>query len=161
VLDLTAEAGVAEPLVAAGVLDRHPAAAPATQDQASQQGGASPDRPARAGERPIIGDPPLIGLIALPGDVGGGGGRQPGPTPLGRYRVAPGSGSVRALPAGIDRATAVAVGPGIDRVVQHVQEGRPTGSTPLQPPPVRPAVRPDPQADLVPRQVLQELVDGA
>jgi hypothetical protein len=62
-------ARVAEDLGSAGVVDDHPLATPAAHYQSGQQRWDLPRSPLRFGPGPVLGEPPLVGLVLLARDV--------------------------------------------------------------------------------------------
>ena len=100
-----------------------------------------------------------VALILIPGDVG----RHPigqddgGVVQMGRSP--PGPGTAGLLPAPVDRAQAVDVGAGIDRVGEQVLQRGPAGPAPFQLALVWAAEHAHRQADVVPGEVAHDLAD--
>src|SRR5690349_7076763 len=83
----------------------------------------------------------LIGLEAVPTDVGRQLVADQHQAVLGTADTPAGAGTSRLLTTGVRGPIAVAVGPRVDRVVQQVQQGPARGPMPLQSSPVGSVVR--------------------
>src|SRR4051812_29499759 len=140
---------------ATAVIDQHaPAAFPAVEQSAQQRR----PFPRRTQHRHAGGVPLqllLVGQVLLPRDIS----RQPALVehmPLvARYEAPPDARLAGSPPAGIHLAAPEAVGPRIDRVVEHPRKLRAVGPTPLDLTWAGTVVRPDAQLDAMPDEVAQ------
>src|SRR5271155_1007266 len=105
--------------------------------------------------RPVGLEAGLIGLEPLPRDVGRPAVPDQHQALLGATNPLTGVRPPRLLTPRVDRSVPVAIGPGVGWVVKQVLQRRPIGPPPLQLPPVRPALGPDRDADLVMDQIPQ------
>ena len=154
-------ARVAEDLLPAGVVDRHPLPTPAADDEPGQQRRPLSRSPLVLDPSPVLGDPPLVGVVLLPGDVRRDLVRDQGQVLIGRDQDPPRPPPSWLSAARVGLPPPEAVIPGVDRVVEDVTDGIPGRGAPLELAAIRAGVRPDPDADVVGDQVAEDFANRA
>jgi len=145
----------------AAVAHMQPAPALGADDQARQQGGPRARHPDLLGPRLIRLETGQIPRVLRPGDVSRATILEQHVPPVGVDDAPAGTRPPRLLRARIDLATAVGVGPGVDRVLQQVLQRHPVRPPPFQVPFARPFAHPDTELDAVLGQIAQHRVARA
>ena len=142
-------------------MNRHPLPTPAADDQPGQQRRPLPRSPLGLDPGPVLGDPPLVGVVLLPGDVRRDLVRDQGQVFIGRHHDPPRPPPSWLSAAWVGLPPPEAVIPGVDRVVEDVTDGLPGRGAPLELAAIRTGVWADPEANVVGDQVAEDFADRA
>src|SRR5262249_4722101 len=113
-------------------MHRQASAAAATADQSFQQGSAFTRSPNNLVSRTVDCQPLLIRLVALPGDVGRETITEQYQTLVVGTNASPRARPARLFATRITGPIAVAIGAGVERVVQQILQGLAAGTMPFQ-----------------------------